>query len=117
MRIVGVSDWRARDDLVQLSCGHAAGCMAEELLAAHVVMQCSYDLQHAEEWAHLTDDERSRAVRALDGVFDLFQDDEAVSLWGDVTAELTTPEDALREVGEWFRPFGGVHPTGHLDPD
>ncbi len=51
--------------------------MAEEMLGAYLVIQSSGDLQYMPEWEHLTDSERQRAVRALDGVFDLFQDDEA----------------------------------------
>ncbi len=98
--------------MARLSCGYAAACMAEEILGAYLVIQSSGDLQYM---PHLTDNERQRAVRALDGVFDLFQDDEALSLFGAVTAEDTTPERAVAEVRTWFQPFNGVHVTGHLD--
>ena len=101
--------------MARLSCGYAAACIAEEMLGAHLVIQSSGDLEHAEEWAHLTAAERERAVRALDGIFELFQDDEALSLYGAATTEYTTPEEAVAEVQTWFQPFNGVHVTGHLD--
>jgi hypothetical protein len=101
--------------MARLSCSRAAACIAEEMLAAHLVIQCAGDLEHTPRWEHLTDGERLRAIRALDGVFDLFQDDEALGLFGAAAAEHTTPEQAIAEVRTWFRPFNGVHVTGHLD--
>lgn len=100
--------------MARLSCSVAAACTAEEMLAAHLVLQSSGDLEHMPEWEHLSDSERRQAVRALDGVFDLFQDDEALGLFGAIAAEHTTPEEAVAEVQTWFHPFNGVHVTGHL---
>jgi len=103
--------------MARLSCGYAAACAAEEMLGAYLVIQSSGDLQYSPQWQHLTDAERRRAGSALDGLFDLFQDDEALSLYGATTGDLTTPDEAAATVRSWFEPFADVHVTGHLDDD
>ncbi len=103
--------------MARLSCRYAAACVAEEMLGAYLVIQSSGDFASSPQWQHLTDAERRRAVSALDGLFDLFQDDETLSLYGATTAEFTTPDEAAAAVRSWFQPFAGVHVTGHLDED
>ena len=49
--------------MARLSCSEAAACVAEEMLAAYLVIQCTGDLEHMPEWQHLTDDQRAQAIR------------------------------------------------------
>lgn len=99
-----------------------AGCVAEEIIAVRLI-------QDAEAWlldeAQIGQTAADTAIAELKGLFELFEDDDVLALFG-----MSEPGDAAvaghdpinRQMGvadqrieAWFKPFGGVAPTGHLD--
>ena len=110
--------------MARLSCGQAAGCLAEEIIAVGLISEAKIWI---EDMMDLEPLERENAVSQLTGVFELFQDDDVLNLFA-----MQEPADAAvaghnrinlqlgiadQRPEAWFRPFGGVSPTGHLNSD
>lgn len=110
--------------MARLSSGHAAGCLAEEIVAVELLQQARalLDLQH--ETGELGADEASAATEEVRGLFDLFEDSDVLRMF-----EMREPSDAAlaehspvnrilgtsdQRVETWFDPFGPVADTGHL---
>jgi hypothetical protein len=111
--------------LARLSCGRPAGCLAEEVMAVALLEQATVWLEMEADKGELEPEEADAAQEALRGIFELFEDDDVLALY-----EMEEPADAAvaghswinRQAGvvdqrleAWFRPFGGVPGTGHLD--
>jgi hypothetical protein len=109
---------------VRLSDGRPAGCVAEEVVAV-ALMQEAEDLPELRDG--LPEEDARRAAGELRGLFELFQDDDVLSLF-----EMADPGDAAvaghdpinRQMGvvdqrveAWFEPFGWTTPSGHLEHD
>jgi hypothetical protein len=103
-----------------------AGCVAEEIIAVGVVAAARSHLDGRRDDGDLTDDQLAHAVNELNGVFELFQDDDVLNLFdmeepadaalaghSDVNARLAIVDQRL---DAWFRPFVWAVPTGYLDP-
>lgn len=106
--------------MARLSDGKPAGCVAEEIVAVSLIEDAKAHLEMQE----LTEDEITFATQAIDDLFDLFEDDDVLSLF-----EMSEPSDAAlaghdplkRELGvvdqrieAWFKPFSWTIPTGYL---
>jgi hypothetical protein len=110
--------------LARLSCGRAAGCLAEEVMAVALLEQATVWLEMEADTGELEPEEADAAQDALRGIFELFEDDDVLALY-----EMEEPADAAiaghswinRQAGvvdqrleAWFRPFGGVPGARHL---
>lgn len=111
--------------MARLSCGRAAGCLAEEIVAVALMDEAEARLEYEVDIGELEPEEAEAAVGQLRGIFELFEDDDVLDLF-----KMEEPSDAAvaghswinRQAGvvdqrieAWFRPFGGVVATGHLD--
>jgi hypothetical protein len=110
--------------MVSFSDGQPAGCVAEEILAATLVNEATAWIELARDANRLDDEPAQAATEALRGLFVLFEDDDVLNLF-----DMREPADAAvqghselnRQLGvadqrveAWFRPFGGIPPTGYL---
>ncbi len=85
----------------------AAACLAEELMAVALIVQAT----HLLEDGRLDAAALSTAVRALDGLFDLFQDDDVLAVGhGDPHDPEDGPDPQAPHT--WFAPWGGVRVEG-----
>jgi hypothetical protein len=111
--------------MARLSCGAAAGCLAEEIMAVAVLSEAAAWLELQVDNGELKAEEAEDATGSLNGIFELFEDDDVLDLF-----EMEEPADAAlaghswinrqagvvdQRVEAWFRPFGGVTATGYLD--
>lgn len=111
--------------MARLSCGDAAGCLAEEIIAVALLNEAEAWLEMQVDKGELVRDDARAAVRRLNGIFELFEDDDVLGLF-----RMEEPADAAvaghswinqqagvvdQRVEAWFRPFGGVTATGYLD--
>jgi hypothetical protein len=107
----------------RLGLQEAAGCLAEEIVAVELLTIARAELDAHEVSGLLRADEAEHAKDELRGLFELFEDDDVLDLF-----EMSEPADAAlaghdavsQQMGKvdqrleaWFRPFGGVSPTGH----
>lgn len=110
--------------MARLSHGHPAGCVAEEIVAIALIEGARLMLELDADEGMLTQDEASAAADELRALFELFDDDDVLAMF-----EMEEPADAAvaghdpinlekgvvdRRVEAWFRPFGGISPTGYL---
>ena len=111
----------------RLSSGDAAGCLAEEVVAVELLRLARYLLDEHCEQGGLDAREARAAADALQGLFDLFGDDDVLLMF-----EMEEPADAAlaghspvnqrlgradQRLEAWFEPFTPAAPTGHLtDP-
>jgi hypothetical protein len=105
--------------LVRLGENAPAACVAEEILGVALITEATHELHHTVATADL-----EAAVDALDGIFDVFQDDDVLALFGmQEPVDAGLPDDHPLRHGldvvdqrteAWFRPFGGERETGHL---
>jgi hypothetical protein len=111
----------------RLSCGEPAGCLAEEIMAIALIHEAEVWLESSVDEGELSKDDAAAAMEELGGLFELFQDDDALDLF-----DMKEPADAAmaghdpvnRQLGvvdqrieAWFEPFGWTTPTGYLaDP-
>jgi hypothetical protein len=110
--------------MARLAEGSPAGCVAEEVMAVRLLEQAAatLDLRALED--RITEEELRLAVAELNGVYELFGDDDVLAMF-----EMVEPSDAAvaehdparqlmgvvdQRIESWFRPFGGVAPTGHI---
>jgi hypothetical protein len=107
----------------RLGLGHPAGCLAEEIVAVELLEIADNHLVLQLDTGSLEVDEAEHARAELNGLFELFQDDDVLELF-----DMTEPADAAiaghgwvhQQMGKvdqrleaWFRPFGGVSPSGY----
>jgi hypothetical protein len=110
--------------MARLSCGVAAGCLAEEIMAVALLNEANAWLELQVDKGELETDEAQAAAPQLRGLFELFEDDDVLALF-----EMEEPADAAlaghswinqqagvvdQRVEAWFRPFGSVPATGYL---
>lgn len=110
--------------LARLSNGAPAGCVAEEILAVHLMNEANIVLEGWAEDERITADEVEAACGDLKGLFELFQDDDVLNMFrmkepGDAalmghsfTYQQTGVAD--QRVEAWFKAFGGTTPTGRV---
>jgi hypothetical protein len=113
--------------LARLSAGEPAGCVAEEILAVRLIEDAAGRLQSRAASGELTEEEAAAAIGELNGLFELFQDDDVLKMF-----DMEEPADAAlaehdpvhqqlgvadHRVENWFRPFAGTMPTGYLNSD
>jgi len=111
--------------MARLSCGNAAGCLAEEVVAVALLNEADAWLELQVDKGKLERDDAQAAAGQLHGIFELFEDDDVLDLF-----KMEEPADAAvaghswinrqagvadQRVEAWFRPFGGVTATGYLD--
>lgn len=111
--------------MARLSCGDAAGCLAEEIIAVALLNEAEAWLEMQVDKGELEPDEAEAAAGQLHGIFELFEDDDVLDLF-----RMEEPADAAvaghswinqqagvvdQRVEAWFQPFGGVTATGYLD--
>jgi hypothetical protein len=111
--------------IARLSSGRPAGCLAEEIMAVELIGNAEVWFDMESDKGALDAEEAKHGVDALRGIFELFEDDDVLDLF-----TMEEPADAAlaghsrinRQAGvvdqrfeAWFRPFGGVAATGHLD--
>lgn len=111
--------------MARLSCGVAAGCLAEEIMAVALLNEAEAWLELQVARGELKSEEGREASGQLRGIFELFEDDDVLALFA-----MAEPADAAvaghsaanrfagvvdQRVEAWFRPFGGVTATGYLD--
>jgi len=109
----------------RLSDGAPAGCVAEEVMSVALMEGARFQLEMREEEGLLDEDDVRTAASELNGLFELFEDDDVLNLF-----EMSEPADAAlaghdpinqqlgvadQRVQAWFEPFGGTAPTGYLD--
>jgi hypothetical protein len=110
--------------MARLSDGRPAGCVAEEIMAVNLMEEAKVHLEMRQHQNTLTDDEAAAAEEALDGLFELFEDDDVLNLF-----DMSEPGDAAmanhdplnqelgiadQRVQSWFVPFSWTIPTGYL---
>jgi hypothetical protein len=110
--------------MVRLSDDQPAGCVAEEILAVTLIDEATAWIELARDADRLDDETAQEATGALRAIFALFEDDDVLNLF-----DMREPADAAvqghsnvnRQLGvadqrveAWFRPFGGIAPTGYL---
>lgn len=111
--------------MARLSCGVAAGCLAEEIMAVALLNEAEAWLELQVDRGELKSEDEREASGHLRGIFELFEDDDVLALFA-----MAEPADAAvaghsaanrfagvvdQRVEAWFRPFGGVTATGYLD--
>ncbi len=111
--------------MARLSCGVAAACLAEEVMAVALLNEAGAWLEMQIDRGELEPEEAQVASGQLRGIFELFEDDDVLNLFG-----MEEPGDAAlaghswinqragvvdQRLEAWFRPFGGVPATGYLD--
>jgi hypothetical protein len=110
--------------MARLSASEPAGCVAEEVMAVGLMQEARAWLEMGADTGEYTEEEAAEAAQELDGIFELFQDDDVLNLF-----KMAEPADAAvaghdpinRQLGvvdqrveAWFEPFGGTAPTGYL---
>jgi hypothetical protein len=114
--------------IARLSCGVAAGCVAEEIVAVSLLEDAAVWFDMELERGRIAPEDVAPGIDALQGVFSLFEDDDVLDLFAmeePADAALAGHSPINRQTGvvdqrieAWFRPFGGVVRTGHLhDPE
>jgi hypothetical protein len=111
--------------MARLSCGRAAGCTAEEIVAVSLIDDCAAWFERELDRGSIGAADVRPGLDAVRGVYSLFQDDDVLDLF-----EMEEPADAAlaghsslnrmmgvvdQRLEAWFRPFGGVQATGHLE--
>jgi hypothetical protein len=111
--------------MARLSCGDAAGCLAEEIIAVALLNEAEVWLEMQVDKGELEREDAQAAAGRLHGIFELFEDDDVLDLF-----RMEEPADAAvaghswinqqagvvdQRVEAWFQPFGGVTATGYLD--
>lgn len=113
--------------MARLSAGEPAGCVAEEIIAVRLIEEAAGRLEGRGEGGELSAEQVASAKSELHGVFELFQDDDVLSMFDMVEpADAAVAEHDLvnqqlgvadQRVESWFKPFGGTIPTGYLSDD
>jgi hypothetical protein len=110
--------------MARLSSGEPAGCVAEEIMAVNLIedARARLDMRLAE--GELTEGEVTSAARAMDGLFELFEDDDVLDMFAmrePADAALAQHDPSKRaldvvdqRVESWFEPLGLTIPTGYL---
>jgi hypothetical protein len=113
--------------MARLSCGDAAGCVAEEVMAVALMNEAAVRLEMRKDEGEIDQEQMRAATAELRGLFELFEDDDVLNLF-----DMAEPSDAAlaghapinqqmgvvdQRIESWFKPFGGITPTGHLDSD
>jgi hypothetical protein len=111
--------------MARLSAEEPAGCVAEEVVSVALI-------EHAQAWLEMqagvgdldAEAATSAAGEVRGGLFEFFQDDDVLDLFemrepSDASLALASPRNqqlgvADQRIEEWFKPFGGVAPTGYL---
>jgi hypothetical protein len=101
-----------------------AGCVAEEIIAVHLIEETKASLDLACDEGTLERNLATKAAAELNSLFDLFQDDDVLGLF-----EMREPADAAvanndpishqmgiadQRIEAWFEPFWGLPAAGHL---
>jgi hypothetical protein len=109
--------------IARLADGHAAGCVAEEIVTVRLLEIAEQLL--AENEQAIGEAATAHAIDELRGIFELFQDDDVLQMY-----EMAEPADAAiagqssvnRQLGvadqrieAWFDAFGGTVVSGHLN--
>ena len=104
--------------MARLSADDPAGCVAEEILAVRLIEIAEAQLREQVEAEAISEEDAIAAKASLQGIYELFEDDEVLALF-----EMHEPSDAAsagadvdQRFEHWFQPFGGTAATGHLDP-
>ncbi|MDX6697015.1 MAG: hypothetical protein QOE65_412 [Solirubrobacteraceae bacterium] len=111
--------------MARLSAEEPAGCVAEEVLAVTLIGGAQAWLETQAEAGHLDAEAATSAAGEVHGgLFDFFQDDDVLDMFqmrepSDASVALGSPRNqqlgiADQRIEEWFKPFGGVAPTGYL---
>ncbi len=110
--------------MARLSDGRPAGCIAEEILAVRLIEHATAQLEIREDNGELAEAEASSAIEELRALFELFEDDDVLSMFdmhepGDAALAGRDPINiqlgvADQRIENWFKPFGGATPTGYL---
>jgi hypothetical protein len=110
--------------MVRLGDGLAAGCVAEEIIGVRLLEEAAAILGLRSDAGELSAPDAAEAVDALEGLFEVFEDDDVLALFA-----MTDPADAAvaghseaagelgiadQRVEAWFTAFGGVAPVGYL---
>jgi hypothetical protein len=110
--------------MTRLGSGDPAGCVAEEVMAVELLEEARTVLEMRVDMGKLEEDEGRAASVALDGIFELFEDDDVLRMF-----EMREPADAAvaggsevdhqagvadQRLQSWFKPFWGIPATGHL---
>jgi hypothetical protein len=111
--------------MARLSAEEPAGCVAEEVLAVTLIGGAQAWLEMQAEAGDLDAEAATSAAGEVHGgLFDFFQDDDVLDMFqmrepSDASVALGSARNqqlgiADQRVEEWFKPFGGVAPTGYL---
>jgi hypothetical protein len=110
--------------MVRLSDGRPAGCLAEEIMAVGLLEEAKRCLRRRCEIGELTEEEADSARGELAGIFELFEDDDVLTLFarGEPGEGALSERVQLRSRGatldqrveEWFVPFSWTLPTGYI---
>jgi hypothetical protein len=110
--------------MVRLGDGLPAGCVAEEIIGVRLLEEAAAILGLRSDAGELSAPDAAEAVDALEGLFEVFEDDDVLALFA-----MTDPADAAvaghaevagelgiadQRVEAWFTAFGGVAPVGYL---
>jgi hypothetical protein len=107
----------------RLGLQEAAGCLAEEIVAVELLSIARGELDAQLGTGLLSTDEAEHARDELRGLFELFEDDDVLDLFGmaePADAALAGHDAVSQQLGKvdlrleaWFRPFGGVNANGY----
>jgi hypothetical protein len=110
--------------MVRLGDGLSAGCVAEEIIGVRLLEEAAGILGLRSDAGELPAPEAAEAVDALEGLFEVFEDDDVLALFAmtdPADAAVAGHSDAADELGiadqrveAWFTAFGGVAPVGYL---
>jgi hypothetical protein len=110
--------------MIRLTDGRTAGCVAEEIMAVGLLEEARGRLEARSERGEITKSETATASNELDGIFELFEDDDVLDMF-----EMREPSDAVmaqhdpikhelgvvdQRIENWFAPFGWTIGTGYL---
>ena len=110
--------------MTRLAEGSPAGCVAEEIMAVGLIENAKSWLELRRERQELTESEAALAAGELRGLFELFEDDDVLGMFkmrepGDAALAGNDPMNLQlgvvdQRIESWFRPFGGIVPTGYI---
>jgi hypothetical protein len=111
--------------IARLSDGAPAGCVAEEIMAVRLIEEARMWLDMLEDEGKLDSEQARAASEDLQGLFELFQDDDVLQLFQmeePADAALTGHHPINRQLGvadqrieAWFDPFAWTAPSGYLN--
>jgi hypothetical protein len=110
--------------LARLTNDMPAGCVAEEIVAVHLIEEAKTSLVFARDEGTLERAVATAAAAELNSLFEVFQDDDVLRLFDmrePADAAVADEDPVVRQMGiadqrmeAWFEPFWGLPATGHL---